>query len=218
MVEGPEAGIYLIIVDVLRYVIIDHEKMIKRFVNYVDGLYQGIPLYVYIVSVCLFLLGALFTYYMKGRRQGNKDIFLLITIEYIFLIFYVTVFRRPHFDTVKYSFIPFWSFGAIQNGYLNLFPVVVMNVVIFIPIGFFIGYVSRLKWSKVLLIGLCISVTIESLQFLLKRGFSELDDVIHNTLGCLIGVVMLAVIKRIWKFCAYIFLPQRGNMGFMIND
>lgn len=40
------------------------------------------------------------------------------------------------------------------------------------------------------LIGCGISVTIEALQFFFMRGFSELDDVMHNTVGCLIRLFM----------------------------
>ena len=35
--------------------------------------------------------------------------------------------------------------------------------------------------------GLFLSFAIESLQFVLKKGLAETDDIIHNTLGCLIG-------------------------------
>ena len=34
-------------------------------------------------------------------------------------------------------------------------------------------------------------MTIEALQFCFLKGFSELDDVMHNTVGGLIGVVMV---------------------------
>ena len=43
------------------------------------------------------------------------------------------------------------------------------------------------SWLIVLLIGCSISVTIEALQFCFMRGFSEVDDVMHNTVGCLVG-------------------------------
>lgn len=38
-----------------------------------------------------------------------------------------------------------------------------------------------------LLIGCSISTTIEVLQFCFMKGFSEMDDVMHNTLGCILG-------------------------------
>ena len=78
-----------------------------------------------------------------------------------------------------------------------------MNVIVFIPVGLLLGSLLRVKgsstseatksmtWLMVAIIGCGISVTIESLQFLFKRGFSELDDVMHNTLGCLIGWFMV---------------------------
>lgn len=48
-----------------------------------------------------------------------------------------------------------------------------------------------MTWWKALLVSCGISVTIESLQFFFMRGFSEVDDVMHNTLGCLIGWCMV---------------------------
>lgn len=63
-----------------------------------------------------------------------------------------------------------------------------MNVVVFVPVGILLGAGFRsMTWWKVLMIGGGVSVSIEAMQFFLKRGFSEVDDVMHNTLGCLIG-------------------------------
>ena len=79
-----------------------------------------------------------------------------------------------------------------------------MNVVVFVPVGFLLGV--RIQDSSftirkasftirkallVALMGCGISVTIEALQFFFMRGFSEVDDVMHNTLGCLIGWFMV---------------------------
>ena len=91
-----------------------------------------------------------------------------------------------------------------------------MNVIVFIPIGMILGSLLRVKgsWSPndswlmvkgsstseatksmtllmVAIIGCGISVTIESLQFFLMRGFSEVDDVMHNTFGCILGYILV---------------------------
>ena len=78
-----------------------------------------------------------------------------------------------------------------------------MNVIVFIPIGMILGSLLRVKgsstseatksmtWLMVAIIGCGISVTIESLQFFLMRGFSEVDDVMHNTLGCILGYILV---------------------------
>ena len=86
-----------------------------------------------------------------------------------------------------------------------------MNVIVFIPIGMILGSLLRVKgsstseatksmtWLMVAIIGCGISVTIESLQFFLMRGFSEVDDVIHNTLGCMIGYGIYSLIRLVYE-------------------
>lgn len=62
-----------------------------------------------------------------------------------------------------------------------------MNVLAFIPIGLLLGTFKGMKWWHVLLIGLCFSMLIELLQLILKRGLTEIDDVVHNVVGCMMG-------------------------------
>lgn len=67
-----------------------------------------------------------------------------------------------------------------------------MNVIVFIPVGSLLGIAfKQATWWKALLMGCGISVTIEALQFFFMRGFSEVDDVIHNMVGCFIGWLMV---------------------------
>lgn len=39
-----------------------------------------------------------------------------------------------------------------------------------------------ISWKKVMVIGICLWVGIEILQFVFRKGFSAFDDVMHNTL------------------------------------
>ena len=68
-----------------------------------------------------------------------------------------------------------------------------MNVVVFIPVGMILGSLLRVKgsWLVALLIGCSISITIEALQFWFMKGFSEVDDVMHNTFGCILGYILV---------------------------
>ena len=50
---------------------------------------------------------------------------------------------------------------------------------------------KSMTWLMVAIIGCGISVTIEALQFLFHRGFAETDDVMHNTLGCILGYILV---------------------------
>ena len=85
--------------------------------------------------------------------------------------------------------MPFWSYFAYFRGEDDSLLIEnIMNVVVFVPIGLLAGLASRsMNWIKALSLGLCISIPIEVLQFSFEKGFAELDDVMHNTLGCVIG-------------------------------
>ena len=53
------------------------------------------------------------------------------------------------------------------------------------------SFMYGMLWWKAVLIGCSISITMEALQFCFMKGFSEVDDVMHNTVGCLIGWCMV---------------------------
>ena len=62
-----------------------------------------------------------------------------------------------------------------------------------LPIGIFLplAYGKKMDWKIGLLIGISISFSIELLQLVLCRGLFEFDDIIHNSLGFLIGIVII---------------------------
>lgn len=61
------------------------------------------------------------------------------------------------------------------------------NIGIFAPVGFFTALLWRNpRWWKSLLVGFCSSVTIEFIQIFIGRS-SDIDDVILNTVGALVG-------------------------------
>ena len=163
-------------------------EMKNLFLRYIVDLYQDVPASVYEGLASIFCIIAVFVISIKGLKKGFPVVFLALTIEYIILILSATVFFRIYNESSGHDFTPFWSYGQILNGRDDLLAESIMNVVVFVPVGLFFGCVSRsVKLWMVLLVGLGLSGAIEVLQFFLKRGFSEVDDVFHNTLGCMIG-------------------------------
>ena len=105
------------------------------------------------------------------------------------------IFHRSFVDRIHLSHL-------LLNGREDLLAENIMNVVVFIPVGLLLSIAfKQVTWWKALLIGCCFSVTIEALQFFLMRGFSELDDVMHNTLGCLIGWCMVKSSRLMVQGC-----------------
>lgn len=172
--------------------------MREQFRNYIVNLYCAIPTDVYEGLGSVFCFGVVVLLAFYGIKKGLRYSAGLLLVEYLFLIFCSTVIYRLHNEERGYDFHPFWSYKAIEEGRVELLSENIMNVVIFIPIGLLLGCVFRnLNWWKVFLIGLGISFLIEALQLYMKCGFAETDDVIHNTLGCLLGYGLYSIIK-IW--------------------
>lgn len=62
------------------------------------------------------------------------------------------------------------------------------NIIMFMPCGFLTPlFFKKNKWWHILIFGIVISVTLEVIQSLLGIGISDIDDVILNTFGLLLG-------------------------------
>jgi len=171
-----------------------------EFERYIISLYQDIPQEVYEGLLSIFCVGVVVFIGWKGFKIGLRYSAALLLVEYIFLLFCSTVIFRATGETRQYDFHPFWSYKAIQDGREELLAENIMNVVVFIPVGLLLCIAfKQVTWWKALLIGCGISVTIESLQFFFMRGFSEVDDVMHNTVGCLIGYGIMTILRIIFN-------------------
>ena len=174
------------------------------FQKYFKDLYKDFPIDLYEILLYILCIGVLLFLITKGIRKGWRLVSGLMLVEYVILLFFTTVFSRYYRETPKFSLTPFWSYMEIINGKHELIPEIIMNVAVFVPIGLFLGLTFRdLKWKGVLVVAVCISLSIEILQFILQRGFSELDDVMHNTIGCLLGYVAYKLARYGFKKIAY---------------
>ncbi len=170
--------------------------MREQFRQYIINLYHDIPQEVYEGLLSVFCIGLVVFVAWKGFKTGLRYSAILLLVEYVFLIFCSTVIFRATGEISKYDFHPFWSDKAIQDGRADLLPENIMNVVVFIPVGLLLSIAfKQVTWWKALLIGCEISIIIETLQFFFMRGFSEVDDVMHNTLGCMIGYGIYSLVR-----------------------
>ena len=179
--------------------------MREQFRQYIINLYQDIPQEVYEGLLSVFCLGLVVFIAWKGLKTGLRYSATLLLVEYIFLLFCSTVIFRTPGETRHYDFHPFWSYDRPELLIENI-----MNVIVFIPIGMILGSLLRVKgfstseatksitWLVALLIGCSISITVEALQFFFMRGFSEMDDVMHNTVGCIMGYIIYSILVRIF--------------------
>lgn len=64
-----------------------------------------------------------------------------------------------------------------------------LNVLLFVPLGYLVPSVTEQidRWWKMLLIGFGFSLVIEIAQLITRLGWFDTSDLLHNTVGSLIG-------------------------------
>ena len=163
--------------------------MTLGYKKYIETLYLRIPEPVYEGAGSIFIIGVVLILSFIGIK-GWRYVSGLLLCEFVFLIYASTIIFRESSEATNSHFTPFWSYrNCFHNGEFLLDPEVALNILVFLPVGFLLVLTFKgLSWWHAMLIGCGISVSIEVLQYFLKRGLSEFDDVFSNTLGCLIGL------------------------------
>lgn len=167
------------------------------------------PAYWVIAAVIVLFAGLVMEYYRRRKRVSKaQSISAVLLITYIFLVFASTVFSRTSNSYYSYKLIPFWSYREILAGSKSLFWQCIFNVIMLVPLGILEPVVlgdgkkadrNRKYGGRVVLTGFLISVTIEVLQLIMKRGLFEFDDIFHNTIGAAIGYGIYKGIRKIYR-------------------
>lgn len=76
---------------------------------------------------------------------------------------------------------------------------IIRNILLFIPFGYVLPCIlkrlQKVLWG-VVLIGFVCSLLTETIQLLTHLGWFDLDDLLNNTIGCIIGVVLYVIFLR----------------------
>lgn len=174
--------------------------------KFLPYLYKDVPMIFFEGLLLVLVVSIIITISIKGIRTGWRTCGRIIWLLYAFMICAITVYFRAGSEVRSYNFIPFWSYNEIiVTGGKALFYQIICNILVFILLGVFwcIAF-HNTKWWHALLMGFCISASIELSQFMLKHGFAEFDDIFHNTLGCMIGY-------GIYKGIEYVIISVCGR-------
>lgn len=157
------------------------------------------PTLVVLMSLLIMILALVFVIKIKIEESKIRKWIVGITLaEYIFVILCETVFYREKNSEANVILEPFWSYREAFNYLPSLYMLweVLLNIILFIPIGIFISIiVDRIRWWQVLTYGGILSVFIEVSQFLFHNGLCETDDIINNTIGKFIGFIVIKIVS-----------------------
>lgn len=119
-----------------------------------------------------------------------KDFYRLLGILYILLLYYLLLTTEGASSGV--NLIPFREMTRYSIGSKSFMYNVMGNILLFIPFGFFLSdTIKANKISEIFICTIIISLTAELIQYRIGRAF-DVDDIILNTFGSLIGYIAFA--------------------------
>lgn len=136
-----------------------------------------------LVGLVLFFILSRINPAIKKHIKSATAIALLI--GYGIILCYITLFTREAGSRVGVSLSLFETMGHGAQGDAY----VLENILVFIPLGILVTAALptfQKRWYCMLL-GFLISCGIEMTQYISCRGYVQLDDVVTNTIGMLLG-------------------------------
>lgn len=145
---------------------------------------------------------------MKKKREWIRRLSWLVFIIYLagmaYFLFFSEGLHRGGSGEYRYNLVLFQEIKralyCLENGNRSYFFLnVVMNIAAFAPFGFFLPIISgkNKKFLNVFLLSLELTLTIEMLQLLFRVGIFDVDDIVMNTLGGILGYVIYYTGKQI---------------------
>lgn len=154
----------------------------------------------------------------KRIRILGKILFVL----YICFIIYFLIFsdwygrtgvmQEYHYNLVLFQEIKrFWEYRE-QVGLFAMFTNLLGNVVIFVPFGFFMPMASKYRsFFSTLFYSFGLSLCVETFQLVTKVGSFDVDDLLLNTIGGVVGYIVFAVCAAIRRRHDYKKKKYRRN-------
>ncbi len=173
-----------------------------------------------IIIALIAVIGGFLVIRLSKRFPGaSRKTIIAVTFLYgVGLLYFTLLSRTPSSGNVV-NVVPFYTFmrslrypirmkglpgrliaGKWREVFTTLVPMrtAVLNIILFIPLGYLIPEWKKKRKATIWTVGLIslgLSCTIEIIQLVTALGWCDVDDLICNVLGGLIGYAVYCIIK-----------------------
>lgn len=149
------------------------------------------------LGLCLIWFGArALMQEQPGRARCFRALNVLLLLAWAAVVTYETVLSREQ-GNYNVWLRPFYQIERLRNGgNPEIIRVLWMNTLLFVPCGVLLPDLFPRRWRALAraalapVFGCLLSCAIEGAQWYFRLGVTEIDDVIFNTLGVLIGSLL----------------------------
>lgn len=162
-----------------------------------------------LIAIAIIAVLLMFVAISKEKTKTRKDMALkaitvLLMLLYAYLVIDITLISRQGTVVEDVSLVPFESYWTAMTtgwGGSGQFAcmAIIGNAFMFIPLGMMVAIVVKEHPFVISAVtGFAFSMIIEVTQFITKLGTFEIDDLINNTWGPIIGCsISLVFLKRL---------------------
>ena len=143
-----------------------------------------------------------------NHKAVMKLLFIIYMCVLVYVVFFAEAMGRTPQDGYVYNLTPLkeikrfmkyiWDNDALgRAARLNILG----NIIAYIPFGIYLPYTSdsKLRFISTFLYTFSLSLTIELVQLITKVGSCDVDDIILNALGGVIGYILWYIYTKLRK-------------------
>lgn len=145
----------------------------------------------------------------------SKLVPIILFSTYLMVLIYITLLAWNYGASLgdggpggrNYNVIPFRSIYRISWYSPTIFDplkIVVGNILLFIPFGFLLPFLIKIRHVKITILGFLTSFCIELIQFSFMYRVADVDDLILNTLGVNLGFFLYQLFVKLKQRIIYI--------------
>ena len=179
---------------------------------------MSLVMYFYVFTLLLFVLiwlGMLAFHRLKKKKTFIHLLFFTIFYIYIVKVLDYTVIQFQSLIILKHFTPNLILHGVAAGKSLNLIPLItltpkdlttsLLNILLMIPFGFGLPFVTDYRMKRVVVAGALFSIVIELLQLItglmahITFRIADINDVIFNTIGVVIGYILFVGFVRTYR-------------------
>lgn len=185
--------------------------LIVFFADMTEGIENNIFYEVAVNWIAPNLCCVLVRLFDRKRRIEGFDRFFRVSSTLFFIIYLLGMMALLFFGSANRGYeyrsvnlVPFETIRLFWNAQTLSMEVKLLNllgnVLVFVPLGFYLAVWSRkIKLFFGVFILLAVPVAVEALQYIFMVGASDIDDVILNFSGGLLGMLLCFLIEGVYQ-------------------
>ncbi|MGG7099133.1 VanZ family protein, partial [Clostridium sardiniense] len=129
-------------------------------------------------------------------KKFKKEYIDIIAIIYFIIIMILTFFKGSY---AGININPLDIVNELNDYFGHALLLLISNIFIYVPVSIYIKFKTRVSNKNLVSVFLVYIIIVEIAQFALNRGILDINDIITNTLGFIMGLYIYSYILRMIK-------------------